>query len=314
MGAPAVAWQYYVQAVDPIWAAKYLSPKLSPPLSGYLLGYGLVLLAALIGAVYALRQRRALVPVVWLVLGFALVYAPVNFQRKLAEGLQLPLCLLAALALGSLFPLSRKPTPRGQERGAGGEASPRNPLPCKGRGQGAGLRLAVALFLAVTVPSNLYYVADGLARAHLNTAALAVMFYPPAYLTDDELAGLRWLGAHASARDVVLASPQMGNYIPTAAPCHVVAGHWDETVHPGKYLALVDSFFTPSATPAARRATLAQARADLVFYGPQERNLQRALQEPAGPAAADPAPGVPELREVFRQGEVVIYAVQGRRG
>jgi len=174
----------------------------------------------------------------------------------------------------------------------------------------------VALFLVLTVPSNLYYVADGLAHAHLNLAGTAVMFYPPAYLTDDELAGLRWLDEHTSARDVVMASTQMGNYIPTAAPCHVVAGHWDETVHPGKYLALVNRFFAPFGIPETRLATLTETGADLVFYSSQERNLQRLLHslEPTSPETVDPAQGVPELREVFRQGEVVIYAVQRRGG
>jgi len=30
LGAPTVGWQYYVQSVDPTWAAKYLAPKASP--------------------------------------------------------------------------------------------------------------------------------------------------------------------------------------------------------------------------------------------------------------------------------------------
>ena len=291
MGAPTVAWQYYVQSVDPIWAAKYLSPKLSPPLSGYLLGYGLVLLAALIGAVYALRQRRALLPVVWMVLGLALVYAPVNFQRKLAEGLQIPLCLLAGLAFEQL-----------------------------GRRWSAStFRLAVLIFLLLTVPSHLFYVGDGLVHASTNNLDLAPVNYPPAYLTGDELAGLRWLGQHATASDIVMSSVYTGSYVPAYAPCHVVAGHWDETVHFGKYLALTQRFFAPFGLPEVRAATLAETRADLVFYGPQERLLQKILHlsQPGGPSdpeSVDPAQGVPQLREVFRQGEVVIYAVQARGG
>jgi hypothetical protein len=221
-----------------------------------------------------------------MVLGLALVYAPVNFQRKLAEGLQLPLCLLAGLALEHLGRRWTAPT----------------------------FRMVVLLFLLVTVPSNLLYVGDGLIHASNNNLDLAPVNYPPAYLTGDELAGLRWLGAHATAGDIVMSSVYTGSYLPAYAACHVVAGHWDETVHFGKYLALTQRFFAPFGDPEVRAATLAETRADLVFYGPQERILQRLLHlaQPGGPSGletVDPAQGVRALREVFRQGEVVIYAV-----
>ncbi len=299
MGLPTLAWQYYVQSVDAIWAAKYLIPKTSPPLSGYLLGYGLPLLVAVIGAVLAVHHRRAfsasepdqprlpsaLLPVVWLVLGFALVYAPLNFQRKLAEGLHLPLCLLAALALEQL---SRRLT-------------------------ASSYRAVFALFLVVALPSNLYYVADGLAHARVNNLDLAPVNYPPAYLTTDEMAALRWLGANTSRQDVVLSSVYTGNHVPPSAPCRVVAGHWDETVHFGKYLALTQRFYAPLTPPEVRRYTLTQSGANLIVYGPQERLLQRLLTalDPGGMRTADLTENLPELRPAFHQGEVTIYRVQG---
>ena len=167
----------------------------------------------------------------------------------------------------------------------------------------------------LAVPSNLFYMAEGLAHARVNNLDLAPVNYPPAYLTDDELAGLRWLGGNATAEDIVMSSVYTGSYVPVYAPCHVVAGHWDETVHFGKYRALTLRFYAPMSPPEVRRLTLTDARATLVFYGPQERLLQRLLTvgEPGGPRMADPAEGMPELREVFRQGEAVIYRVGAGR-
>ena len=43
----------------------------------------------------------------------------------------------------------------------------------------------------------------------------------------------------------------------------MVAGHSDETVHFGKYLALTERFFAPYRTAAGRRATLAETGANV---------------------------------------------------
>lgn len=308
LGLPTVLWQYHVQSIDPTWAAKYAVPKTSPPLSGYLLGYGLPLALAILGVAYALSRRKAgcsagaaqpagrplldaqrgaLFPVLWLVVGFALVYAPLGFQRKLAEGLHVPICLLAALALQEM---TRR-------------------LPRSSFGLVAGL--AVAL----TLPSNVYYVADGLAHAKVNNLDLAPVWYPPAYLTSGEQAALRWLREHTSPNDVALCSTYFGNHVPAAAPCRVVAGHWDETVHFGRYLRLVLGFYAPFSPPEVRREYLRQSSANLVVYGPQERLLQRLLSLGEGSRVQeqDPAESVTELRAVFRSDNTTIYAWTGSR-
>jgi hypothetical protein len=295
-----------VQTVDPTWAAKYAVPKASPPLSGYLLGYGLVLALAFVGARYALSRRgvgrssaaqpagnrcpsagdkATLLPVIWLVVGFALVYSPTGFQRKLAEGLHVPICLLAALALQEIT----RRLPR------------------------SSFALVAGLVVALTLPSNVYYVADGLAHARVNNLDLAPVWYPPAYLTSGEEAALRWLAEHTGAADIVLCSTYFGNHVPAAAPCRVVAGHWDETVHFGRYLRLVLGFYAPFSPPEVRREYLRRCGANLVVYGPQERLLQRLLSvgEAGRPREQDPAEGLAELRPAFRSDNTTIYARTG---
>ncbi len=303
VGLPTVLWQYHVQTVDPTWAAKYAVPKASPPLSGYLLGYGLPLALAIVGVAYAFSRRSAkgstaagqparrylfdaqqdtLLPVLWLGVGFALVYAPVGFQRKLAEGLHVPICLLAALALQEMT----RRLPR------------------------SSFALAAGVVVALTLPSNVYYLADGLAHARVNNLDLAPVWYPPAYLTSGERAALRWLREHTGLSDIVLCSTYFGNHVPAAAPCRVVAGHWDETVHFGRYLRLVLGFYAPFSPPEVRGEYLRQSAANLVVYGPQERLLQRLLSvgEAGRPREEDPAQGLTELRPVFRSENTIIYA------
>ena len=296
LGAPGVLWQEYVQRVDPIWAAKLVVPKASPPLSGYLLGWGLPLLLALIALGYLVVHARrrpgaapsaepwpapAWLPAAWLVVGFALLYAPVGFQRKLAEGLHVPMCLLAGLLVGQVW-------------GARAPAS--------------SFRVAALALLALTVPSNLYFVTDCLGHLRVNNRDLAGYLLPPAYLTTGELETLRRLGEHARPDQVVLCSSLLGNHLPAYASCLVVAGHWDETVGFRRYLGLVTAFYRPGAPAEVRRQVLAQTRADYVVWGPSERLLQAMLTgDPQ--AAEDPATGLPELAPVLTAGDTRLYAV-----
>lgn len=301
LSLPTVAWQYHVQLVDPIWAAKGAVPKTSPAPSGYLLGYGLLLLLALAGAFYVVKYRKqwatispgagklpeAVLPIIWLVVGFALVYSPVLFQRKLVEGLHVPLCLLAGIVVGQAW----------------GARLSRSSF---------GL-LAVGL-VTLTMPSNLYFVADCLAHLRVNNLDLAHVLLPPAYLTSDELAGAGWLADHASPDNVVMCSSFMGNHIPPVAPCLVVAGHWDETIYFGRYLQLALFFYLPSPDLELKRAILRETGADWVFYGPQERLLQKLSEGLPGAGAdkrpdLDPADCLPELKPAFSQGQVTIYRV-----
>lgn len=299
LSLPTIAWQYYVQLADPIWAAKGAVPKTSPAPSGYLLGYGLVLLLAIVGAFYIVKYRKqwaaispgggrlpeAILPIIWLVVGFALVYSPLLFQRKLAEGLHIPLCLLAGIAVGQAW----------------GARLSRSSF---------GL-LAVGLVI-LTAPSNLYFVADCLSHLRVNNRDLAYVFLPPAYLTSDELAGVRWLADHTSPDDVVMCSSFMGNHIPPVAPCLVVAGHWDETIHFGHYLMQTILFYAPSSEVELKRRILQETGANWVFYGPEERLLQNLTESLSGLAAEpslNPGKDLPELKPAFSPGEVTIYRV-----
>src|SRR5262249_37927526 len=74
---------------------------LSPPPIQYLIGFGLVALFASAGFWLLWRGRRApgRIFVAWAVIQAALLYAPFSFQRRLVEGLQLPLSIAASVAI-----------------------------------------------------------------------------------------------------------------------------------------------------------------------------------------------------------------------
>ena len=305
LSLPAPLWGAYTAHVDPAYRAKVMeNPTLSASPVNYAVGYGLVLLLAIIGAVYVLRiTRRPLVQaknpplspnllliVIWVVLGFVLLYLPVAFQRKVIEGLHLPLCILAAVGLIEVLT-------RAAQRWL---SAP----------------VVIAVVVVMTAPSNIFFAADCLEHVSVNNLDLLRYLVPPAYLTDDEMASLRWLRDNASEADVVLSSSLIGNHIPPHAPCTVVAGHWAETLQFGRTLQQVGHFYSSGQNPYLQREILALTGCSLVFYGPRERILQQAMAQSAaeaeGVGLSDPGVSLPELRLAFQQGMVRIYRVTAR--
>jgi hypothetical protein len=142
--------------------------------------------------------------------------------------------------------------------------------------------------------------------ATLLTTALVIMLAlggglkhdPRLFVSTDEAAAMDWLRDHAPRDAVVLASPEMGIFIPAWSGRRVVYGHPFETVNAEQTKARVETFFASGIDTAEREAMLREWRAAFVFVGPRERAI----------GLADPPPG----REVFRNATVTIYAEGGQ--
>ncbi len=164
----------------------------SPPLIQILLGCGvLVPLAALA----VLRQhdgmRREGPLVLWVGLAVSLAYVPLFwFQRKFFFGLQMPLCVLAALGLHGLFRRS------------------------------AWLWLVIAL----TTATPIYVTYDKLMETMQSPPQA------PYYIADDLMDALRYLKDHTRPSEIVFASQEVSLLIPALAGNTVLWGHWAMSV------------------------------------------------------------------------------------
>lgn len=260
------------------------------------------------------ERWRRLLPVVWAACGAAVIYLPVPFQRKMMEGLHLPLCLLAAWALVAVW--ERLATGiAGQEPVSAGpaEPSPADPSPVSatvGVPRGALSRPVVVAIVAAlvlaTVPSNVLFVAESLRHVLSNNRTLLHVLTPPAYLERSEVEALRWLSGHTAEKDVVFCSSLTGNYIPAYAPCLVMAGHWAETISDDYpvYLARIAAFYDPATAPETRKRLLSLVGATVLWWGPQERLLATA----GGGVPRDPGEGLSGYRMVYENSGVRIYA------
>jgi len=167
----------------------------SPPPLAYLVGFGLLWPLSLYGFI-AIRRRVSFAWVLlgWSVAGYLFVYVPVPYQRRMAEGWQIPLVLLGAAGLGAILE-------RVRER--------------------ARVPLAVA-FIALLALSP--------ARIILEDLRLYRTLNPNVYVDSGLISGIDAMAPSLDYHDAVLATPGYSWLISGRLGCHVLAGHPLKTV------------------------------------------------------------------------------------
>lgn len=263
---PAVAYQLYVYTHEPVFRARAdMTLTASPAWWKLVLGYGLLVPLAAWGATRLVQESRKQeggtrlwLPVIWAVVGLAVPYLPVSFQRKMVMGLHLPIALLAGIGLAHLAQMaSARATKQAVHRAR------------------AGVALAG---VALTTPTNVLVISHQLAQAvgqNVSTTQLHPVFWP-----ETEFAALRWADEHLEGDPVLQALTVSAVLIPPFTGNRVWAGHWSET--PGFYLSPenskmgeVNRFFTRWMPPAERERWLRQRGITHVLFGPRERLFDR---------------------------------------
>ncbi len=237
LSAPIVAYSGWVFTTDEVyrtWAAQNL--VLSPHPFHYLAAYGVLLAWAAFAAREAwLDEGPAWLALAWVVVVPLLVYLPFNLQRRLVEGVQVPLSLLAAWGV---FHFGWR---------------------------GFRLGVIVAFLLIGLALTNVMLVAGN---------CLALRGRPaPIYRDAEEVAVMDWLSERVDFEDVVLTTYESGNYLPARARARVFVGHGPETVRADEKKALVARFYDATTGDGWRRRLLDEYGVDYVFWGPTERAL-----------------------------------------
>ncbi len=265
---------------DPVLTSWGQATMTSPPPQYFLSGYGLLGLLALAGTfdMVKRRDRRGVFLVSWVTATFLLAYAPFNLQRRLLEGVHIPISLLAAVGLHRcVLPVVAR-------------SRPVRALARLGYPRRRAVWLVRSLLIALTWLSNLYLV---------GSASLVVWARSPAlFHSADQLAAFDWMADNLGWDNTFLASYETGNLIPAWTGRRVFLGHWAETLDWPERETQVATFFDAATTDPWRVALLCRHQITHVFHGPEERAL----------GGFDPAT-VPYLEPVFRRGEVTVYRV-----
>ncbi|MFN8457336.1 MAG: hypothetical protein U0401_22210 [Anaerolineae bacterium] len=242
---PVLLYDYWVSRTIPAMAGWTVqNVTLAPSLPALLLGYGLTAGLAVVGGWLIVTRRQdpaEWLVLIWAVVGVLLVYLPFfDLQRRLITGLHLPLCILAAIGLTrwlarrGLRPIQRRQVVTG----------------------------VVALGLLGTLLVWLIPLL-AIAQSPATSETTALLF-----IRDEEAAALAWLDQHATADNVILASPRLSLFIPTHTAARVFYGHPFETVEAKKKAALVEAFYRGEIETLSPPV-------DLIIYGPAEQKLGR---------------------------------------
>jgi hypothetical protein len=226
------------------------------------------------------KGERASLLIAWVGSASLLAYLPFALQRRMLEGLHIPLCVLATVGLlecllPALLRLSwlkrlaawRKYDERGLRR------------------------LLIYCTIVATSPSNLYLL--------LGSSLAAIHHDPSLYYGLGETEAVDWLGSNTERTDTVLASYAIGRLIPARAGNRVFVGHFIETVEVERKRELAALFFTSDTSDGFRHTLLSEYGIRYVFHGPRERQL------------GDFEPSTCEcLLPAYRNSEVTIYRVE----
>ena len=275
----------YLTTQDPIWSRvldQFVNAGVFTPDPFHLIILlGLMFLVAVLtfDGLTPLQEQREedLFLKAWFLVGFLLIYLPLEYQVHFLSGWQIPIGMLATVGLyRRIIPVLE-------------ESQLLRRLAAKLKRQLPGLA-AVVLILAV-LPTNLYLFA-------WRFVDLGRYDYP-FYLHRDEVVALEWLDTNTSPDAVVLSSLTVGQYVPPLAGNTAFLAHWAQTVDFYNKQERVARFFDAEASDAERAETLRTFGVDYVFHGPAERDL----------GAFDPAT-VPWLTISFSTDAAQVYRVE----
>ncbi|HVG18534.1 MAG TPA: hypothetical protein VNI02_05735 [Blastocatellia bacterium] len=269
---PGVVYLFYLKRSNEVlreWLR--ITDTLSPPPIEYALGFGIVAALALagFGVLSKTRSPYGRLLLVWIVVQSALLYAPVSFQRRLIEGLQLPLCVAASAAAFSL-----------RRRFIGG---------------GRFKRFKTPVLISVIVLASLTN-AGFIAGQIISPPKAIGPGDPRRYVPADLIEALDWLGVKADRDAVLFSSYMTGNIAPSMTGLRVYVGHYGQTLSSGEKSEEVTAFYTNGMTDEAARRLLAGPRVSYVIYGPFERAISDGFVPPAWLALARRVGSV----EIFR--------------
>jgi hypothetical protein len=277
--SPAII--YHLWTLQKFWTRQQFAIQnicLTPDILTTFLSYGFLMILTLFGVVNFLIKKnynqKTIFLLAWLPTQFLLIYAPVNFQRRLTEGLQVVLAIMSVV--GFLFLREFANFKNYQKK---------YPFLFQNK------FFSILLFILLFSLSNFYILIKDL-NYYLSPPARY-----SAYISNSKGEAIRWLKENTTQNSIVLSDATNGNLIPAIALRTVYLGQWGMTADVSAKVILVKSFFE-TYNNKSRADFLRINKIDYLFYGAEEKTFTNFNPET-----------VEYLENVYQNGEVVIYKV-----
>jgi len=239
---------------------------------GYLLGMGLVAIVAMFAIVKAIKEHKQefYFLIIWVISTLILLQSKLPFRMRLVEGLHIALSILCGLGLFWIL----------EKWGWFKEGI----LNKKGK-------IFIFFFILFTIPSNLMH--------FIGDIRTATQIEYPYFLSKDLEDVFNWMDKNLPINGTVLASREIGSFIPARTGLKTYIGHVAETVNKHKKLNLFKQFMSKSTEDQSRIDLLTKNRIDYFLYTDFERKI--------GDFNPDEAKF---LKEIYRSDSVVLYKVE----
>jgi len=207
---------------------------LSPPPVAYLVGFGLLIPFAVIGMekIYKEKDANYKLLLVWVFVTGVIIYSPFEFQRRMIEGIHIPLAILAGIGLFFVAGKFKK--------------------------HWVDVVLSAVVLLSLTSFYTIY-----IDFSTINKDSSKGYYY---YITKPEAKGIAWLKSHTGGKDVILSNWFYGNLIPGLAGRTVYLGHKAQTINFDRKVNSINSFLLSSDTKLSR-TFLKENRITYIFLG-----------------------------------------------
>lgn len=249
---PGLAYLVYLNKSNEVlreWLR--ITDTLSPPPWEYALGFGIAGVVSVVGFRLMWGDPYGRLLLIWAVVQAALLYAPFSFQRRLVEGLQLPLSIAASIAL---FWIARRVF-----RGA-----------TAARYRGLFLTGVIA-FASLT--NFGFVIGQIVARSSSSTDSRR-------YVPADLVAAFDWLRTNSDHDAVLFSSYLTGNLAPSMTGLRVFLGHYGQTLRSDEKGAQVTAFYAGALSDEAARRLFVEHRVRYMIYGPFERAMHDGFTPP----------------------------------
>lgn len=271
---PAVLYFYLIQKADWVirfWNSQNILP--SPSVWMYVIGYGFLLILAIIGLWITIRKKdeEKYFLIIWFLTSALLIYFPIYFQRRLSEGLHIPIAILAGVGAIYIYNFSQKKY-----------------------GKNNYMAIVFMMILIVFLPMTCFQVMGQ--DFYLYNKAKDNPYY--FYLYQDEVEAMHWLRDNLEIEEVVFSSKLTGNFIPAYSGRIVWIGHGPQTTDLNYKIAIQDWFWENDDNSTEKYEMLNHYGVDYIFYSGMEKSL----------GSYDPSTKN-YLKEVFKNSQVTIYKV-----